>query len=148
MWTAFPSSDYYEDSVTMPGKLVQFRQSPVTVATGNKDSRIRFRFFITVLSRLLRTLLTAHPAWRYRDGKYAAGFRAVTHARIKRELEPYVRQYQPYPHIFLSSGFSRTKCPLGDLSIPRHAMFPWRFPLAVRRDDWRAVVRRGSPNHF
>ena len=103
---------------------------------------------MTVFSRLLRTLLTAHLASKKRDGKYAVGYRAVSHTRKKRELEPCVRQTQTYPHIFLPLGFSRTKCPLGDLSLSRHAMFPWGFPLAVRRVDWRAVVRRGSLSHF
>jgi hypothetical protein len=82
------------------------------------------------------------------NGKYIVDFRAIFHARRERELESYIRQAQPYPYIFLSSGFSRTKCPLGDLSIFRHAMFPYEFPLPVRRIDLHAIVCRGSKTSF
>ena len=76
------------------------------------------------------------------------GFMAYSHTRKKQGLEPCIRQTQTYPYISLPLEFSRAKCPLGDLSLPRHAMFPWGFPLAVRRVDWRAVVRRGSLSRF
>ena len=54
------------------------------------------------------------------------GFRTITHTRKELELEPSVRQTQAYPRIFFSLEFSRTKCPLGDSFLSRHALFPYR----------------------
>ena len=48
----------------------------------------------------------------------------------ERELRPCIRQTQTYPHIFFSSGLSRTKCPLGDFPISHYALVPLEFPLA------------------
>jgi len=76
-------------------------------------------------------------------------FRAVFHTRKERELEPCIRQTQTYPHIFFSSGLSRTKCPLGDLSILAAMLCSLsEFLPQVKRIDSHAVVCGGSLNHF
>ena len=128
--------------------LTRFRQSPVIVADRSEDFRIRFRFFMTVFSRLSYIFIKQSKV-RQRDTLLIYRGSQGNFPRLQKTGTPTSRSANTsLSSYLLTIGIQSRLMPLDDLSLSRYAIFPWGFPLAVKRDGLRTAMRSGSLRHF
>lgn len=145
MYRALPCSDYYGSSVAMPdfqclphspygrsglGNL----QLTEVVGKCELSDMLSFRWhrfsgapcisLITYRKATLSGILITGQKARLSELVCTIGFRQISYAHTEQGLGTHKIQTKIYPHIHLSSQFSRTRLPLGDLPLSWRAIVP------------------------